>query len=113
MPPGGKQDYPSSFIHDFIDVNVAMWASNNALTPDGDKQDDLVSYPYQWPLVLVGLRMCGWDDYSIKYFLIGNPIVWWGSTASLILLTGLILIYAIRYRRGHQDFMSAGNKFLV
>lgn len=41
-----------------------MMTSNNALVPDPDKQDDLASMPWQWPLLNVGLRMCGWDDSS-------------------------------------------------
>lgn len=41
-----------------------MMTSNNALVPDPDKQDDLASQFWQWPLLHVGLRMCGWDDSS-------------------------------------------------
>jgi dolichyl-phosphate-mannose-protein mannosyltransferase len=113
LPPAGAQSFKSSFIHDFVDLNVAMWASNNALTPDTDKQDDLVSLPYQWPLLLVGLRMCGWGDSSIKYFLLGTPVVWWGSTLSLIVLGVTVVVHMIRYRRGYQDFasLSASNDF--
>ena len=85
-----------------------MWSSNQALTPDMDKQDDLVSSPYQWPLLLVGLRMCGWGDHEIKYFLLGNPVVWWGSTLSILVLSLVVLVYAIRFRRGNVDFISLG-----
>ncbi|OAJ44520.1 dolichyl-phosphate-mannose-protein mannosyltransferase [Batrachochytrium dendrobatidis JEL423] len=107
LPPGGKNAYKSSFFRDFIDLNVAMWSSNNALTPDADKEpDQLVSQPYHWPLMTRGLRMCGWSDSDIKYYLLGNPIVWWGSTVSLLGLIGLTLIYVIRWRRGCRDFSS-------
>ena len=41
-----------------------MMTSNNALVPDPDKQDDLASQFWQWPILNVGLRMCGWDDHS-------------------------------------------------
>jgi dolichyl-phosphate-mannose-protein mannosyltransferase len=41
-----------------------MMTSNNALVPDPDKQDDLASKFWQWPILHVGLRMCGWDDKS-------------------------------------------------
>ncbi|KAI8824002.1 Dolichyl-phosphate-mannose-protein mannosyltransferase-domain-containing protein [Fimicolochytrium jonesii] len=105
LQPGGKNAYRSKFTKDFLDLNVAMWTSNNALTPDPDKEPDaLTSQPYQWPFLLVGLRMCGWGDASIKYWLIGNPVVWWGSTASLAVFLGTCLVYAVRAKRHYRDF---------
>ena len=80
-----------------------MMTSNNALVPDPDKQDDLASKFWQWPLLHVGLRMCGWDDKIVKYFLLGNPIVYWGSTASLGIFGLLVLWYLIRWQRGYND----------
>jgi dolichyl-phosphate-mannose-protein mannosyltransferase len=43
-----------------------MMTSNNALVPDPDKQDDLASQAWQWPILNVGLRMCGWDEKSMS-----------------------------------------------
>jgi len=43
-----------------------MLTSNNALIPDPDKQDDIASQAWQWPVLNVGLRMCGWDEKSIS-----------------------------------------------
>lgn len=83
-------------------LNVAMMTSNNALVPDPDKQDDLASQFWQWPILNVGLRMCGWDDHIVKYFLLGNPIVYWGSTASLFIFTALVAWYAVRWQRGYD-----------
>jgi len=80
-----------------------MMTSNNALVPDPDKQDDLASQFWQWPILHVGLRMCGWDDNIVKYFLLGNPIVYWGSTASLGIFCALITWYLIRWQRGYND----------
>ena len=80
-----------------------MMTSNNALVPDPDKQDDLASAPWQWPLLNVGLRMCGWDDNTVKYFLLGNPLVYWGSTFSLGFLVTLTGWYLIRWQRGYVE----------
>ena len=77
--------------------------SNNALVPDPDKQDDLASQFWQWPILNVGLRMCGWDDNIVKYFLLGNPLVYWGSTVSLFLFGGLVSWYLIRWQRGYKE----------
>lgn len=103
VPAADAGAYKSPFIHDFIHLNVAMMTSNNALVPDPDKQDDLASYFWQWPILNVGLRMCGWDDNIVKYFLLGNPLVYWGSTASLGVLGLLVAWYLIRWQRGYDE----------
>jgi dolichyl-phosphate-mannose-protein mannosyltransferase len=84
-----------------------MMTSNNALVPDPDKQDDLASHFWQWPILNVGLRMCSWDDNTVKYFLLGNPLVYWGSTASLGALGLTVLWYLIRWQRGYTELSMA------
>lgn len=103
LPKSEPGAYRSPFWRDFIHLNVAMMTSNNALVPDPDKQDDLASAPWQWPLLNVGLRMCGWDDHIVKYFLLGNPVVYWGSTASLGIFGLMLLFYTVRWQRGYTD----------
>lgn len=80
-----------------------MSTSNNALVPDPDKQDDLASAFWQWPILDVGLRMCSWDDNIVKYFLLGNPLVYWGSTASLGVLALVVVWYLVRWQRGFAE----------
>lgn len=84
-----------------------MWYSNNALIPDPDKDDILASKPTEWPMVSVGLRMCSWDNENIKFYLMGNPSVWWPSFASIVTFSLLIIIYTIRLKRQVID-MSPG-----
>ena len=81
--------------------------SNNALVPDPDKQDDLASKFWQWPVLNVGLRMCSWDDNTVKYYLLGNPFIYWGSTGSLGIFGLLILWYLVRWQRGYRDLGQA------
>ena len=88
-------------------LNVAMMTSNNALVPDPDKQDDLASQFWQWPILNVGLRMCGWDDNIVKYFLLGNPVVYWGSFASLLSFGAMVFWYLIRWQRGYDELKPA------
>ncbi|GAO46232.1 protein O-mannosyl transferase [Saitoella complicata NRRL Y-17804] len=107
LPIGEAADYKSPFWRDFVHLNVAMMTSNNALVPDPDKQDDLASQAWQWPLAHVGLRMCSWDKNVVKYFLLGNPIVYWGSTASLGAFGLLVLWYLVRWQRSYQDLTRA------
>ena len=84
-------------------LNVAMMTSNNALVPDPDKQDDLASQFWQWPILNVGLRMCGWDNHIVKYFLLGNPVVYWGSTLSLGVFGAMMAWYLVRWQRGYDE----------
>ncbi|KAI9831248.1 MAG: hypothetical protein M1819_005176 [Sarea resinae] len=103
LPASDPGSYKSPFFRDFLHLNVAMMTSNNALVPDPDKQDDLASHFWQWPILNVGLRMCSWEDHIVKYFLLGNPLVYWGSTASLAGLGVLVLYYLIRWQRGYTE----------
>jgi len=107
LPPGNPGQFKSPFFRDFVHLNVAMMTSNNALVPDPDKQDDLASKWWQWPILNVGLRMCGWGDETIKYFLLGNPLVYWGSTAALGLVALLTAFYMLRWQRGWVDLKQA------
>src|SRR6266498_1558152 len=84
-----------------------MMTSNNALVPDPDKQDDLASQFWQWPILNVGLRMCSWDDNIVKYYLLGNPLVYWGGTASLAAFGLTVLWYLIRWQRGYTELSMA------
>jgi dolichyl-phosphate-mannose-protein mannosyltransferase len=112
VPPGEAKNYKSPFLRDFIHLNVAMMTSNNALVPDPDKQDDLASQFWQWPILNVGLRMCSWDDNTVKYFLLGNPIVYWGSAASLGAIGLLVLWYLIRWQRGYAELSQEDMDFI-
>lgn len=107
VPAGDPGSYKSPFLRDFMHLNVAMMTSNNALVPDPDKQDDLASHFWQWPILNVGLRMCGWDDHIVKYFLLGNPLVYWGSTLSLVAFALLTAWYLVRWQRGYDELKPA------
>ncbi|CAG8593147.1 5624_t:CDS:2, partial [Funneliformis mosseae] len=107
LPSGGRANYKSNFLNDFWHLNVAMYTTNNALVPDPDKEDILASTPGQWPLLKVGLRMCSWADDVVKFYLLGNPVVWWSGTASLIIFVFILLWYLARKQRGYKDFSPA------
>lgn len=105
LPAGSPENYKTNFLDDFIHLNVAMYVSNNALTPDPDKEPDTItSSPSEWPFLNVGLRMCSWDDSRFKVYLLGNPILWWSSTVSLGLFVAVSFFYVLRQRRGCADW---------
>ncbi|PWN35847.1 putative dolichyl-phosphate-mannose--protein mannosyltransferase [Meira miltonrushii] len=103
LPMGNAKLYRSPFLRDFVHLNVAMMTSNNALIPDQDKEDILASKPYDWPWLYNGLRMNGWGDTNTKYYLIGNPVIWWGSSISLIAYCMTYLWYKGRMQRRIVD----------
>lgn len=107
LPNGSTTVYKSTFLRDFIHLNVAMMTSNNALIPDADKEDILASKPFDWPFLWNGLRMNSWADDSTKYYLIGNPAIWWGSTISIFVFLGTLLWYLARLQRRYADLSPA------
>jgi dolichyl-phosphate-mannose-protein mannosyltransferase len=94
----------TSFLRDFIQLNFAMMASNNALVPDPDKQDDLASRAWEWPTLHVGLRLCGWGENNVRYFLLGHPITTWLSSVGIMVFVATSLLYLIRWQRQYHDF---------
>lgn len=103
MPAGETKYYSSPFLRDFWHLNVAMMTSNNALIPDPDKEDILASKPLDWPFMRLGLRMCGWGDDQTKYYLLGTPVIWWGSTFALVSSLGVLVVYLMRHQRKYVD----------
>lgn len=104
LPPGNAKLYKSPFWRDFSHLNVAMWTSNNALVPDPDKEDILASKPFDWPFLRLGLRMCGWGDNMIKFYLLGTPIIWYFSTVSVLLLLVIGAWYILRQQRHYKEW---------
>jgi dolichyl-phosphate-mannose-protein mannosyltransferase len=51
--------------------------------------------------------MASWGDDDIKYYLLGTPVIYWGSLASVIVLFAMLVVYVIRRERGNVDFLVA------
>lgn len=92
-----------SFIHNFLELNMAMWHGNNALKPKLGKRDLLISKPWQWAFLNVGVRLCNWKDETLKFYLIGNPIVWWITSSSILFFIGHSFILSVKSQiRGYS-----------
>jgi len=103
-PPEGFKLPKTKFLRDFVQLNLAMMATNNALVPDKDKQDDLASSFWEWPTLHVGIRMCSWANDKIKYFMISSPATTWPSTVGVFLFAFITLYFLIRWQRQIEDF---------
>ncbi len=105
LPPGDPKQYKSRFLDDFIDHNVGMWRTNNALTPDPELEPaPLTSKPHQWMFLQRGLRMSGFGDDQVKFYMLGNPIVWWGSSVAITIILLLANSYFLASQRGFKVF---------
>lgn len=105
LPDAVNRTLPSSkFIRDFVRLNFAQMASNNALVPDQDKIDELASSWWEWPTLHRGLRMCGWGADEARYFLFGTPSTVWLTTIGCLVFIAVTGIYILRWQRGYQDF---------
>ncbi|KAF9316672.1 Protein O-mannosyltransferase 2 [Podila horticola] len=96
LPSAGSSAYKTSFWKNFWYLNQAMMDSNNGLIPDAEQADLLVSGPTQWPFLAVGMRMNTWNDNDVKFYLVGNPIVWWSSALSLFVFIGFLGYYSVQ-----------------
>ncbi|KAI9220194.1 Dolichyl-phosphate-mannose-protein mannosyltransferase-domain-containing protein [Blastocladiella britannica] len=100
LPIADSSHFKTSFWQDFLHLNVAMWTSNNALVPDPDKEpDQLTSLPREWPLMQAGIRMCSWGDGDIKFYMLGNPLVWWAAIGAVGVYAGLWVGSQILFQR--------------
>lgn len=108
LPPGTPGQYRSNFLDDLIDHNVGMWNTNNALTPDPELEPSaLTSKPHHWMFLLRGLRMSGFGDDQVKFYMLGNPVVWWASSVAITVLLLLAGSYFILSARGIHAFSDA------
>lgn len=102
--------YPkTNFLKDFIHLNLAMMATNNALIPDSDKLDNLASSAWQWPTLNLGLRLCGWGNDNIRYFLLGTPLTTWSSSVAVVAFAVFVVVLVLRWQRQYTDFSNPGD----
>ncbi|PVU99486.1 hypothetical protein BB560_005492 [Smittium megazygosporum] len=96
---GMRKYMNSQFLFDFAQLNYEMAKSNNALVPDPDKYNAIESSPGSWPFLYRPMRMVGWGDRDIKYYEIGNPILWWASSLLCCLFPVQFLIMSLLNER--------------
>ncbi|AFN82596.1 dolichyl-phosphate-mannose-protein O-mannosyl transferase [Encephalitozoon romaleae SJ-2008] len=92
--------YP--FIKKFIEHNKAMFITNASFVQDEDLEPErIVSKPYEWFILRRGMRMTAWDGRNEKFYMFGNPLVWYSSGICVILSPFLLLSRVIiRKRKG-------------
>lgn len=71
---------PLPMLTRIVELNYQMYAANARLTAT----HPYASQWYSWPLMLRPISY--WVDGEAQIWLFGNPVIWWGSTAGMIVL---------------------------
>lgn len=108
MPKGTAEDYPRNFFSDLKDCNIGMYVTNNSLTPDPELEpSQLTSRPIDWFWMKQGIRMSSWAEDATRFFMLGNPFVWWISSVSIIFNCS-VFIAAVLFKIRRYSGQGAG-----
>ncbi|KAI9467856.1 glycosyltransferase family 39 protein [Zychaea mexicana] len=88
--------YPG-FLAKFIELNKVMWDVNNGLTASHPYD----SRPQAWPLLQRGISFWGKDGRHI--YLLGNPAVFWGSSAAIVGYVAMVFSVMVMTKRGYRS----------
>ncbi|KAG6910171.1 hypothetical protein DXG01_012620 [Tephrocybe rancida] len=86
------------FFAKFIELQQVMWTTNAGLT-DRHTYD---SRPDSWPRLRRGINF--WVKDHKQIYLIGNPVVWFLSTAAVLAYVTVRAFLVLRAQRGYRDF---------
>ncbi|MCJ1312413.1 hypothetical protein MMC25_006087 [Agyrium rufum] len=86
------------FFGKFWELQKVMWTTNAGLV-ESHAWD---SRPPSWPTLRRGINFWGKDHRQI--YLIGNPIIWWSSTAAIALYVAFKGLSVLRWQRGFKDY---------
>jgi dolichyl-phosphate-mannose-protein mannosyltransferase len=86
------------FFGKFWELQKVMWKTNAGLV-ESHAWD---SRPPSWPVLRRGINFWGKDHRQI--YLIGNPVIWWSSTAIIGLYIAIKGIAVLRWQRGFKDY---------
>ncbi|KAK6353450.1 hypothetical protein TWF696_005414 [Orbilia brochopaga] len=86
------------FLGKFWELQKVMWKTNAGLV-DSHAWD---SRPEAWPILRRGINFWGKDHRQI--YLMGNPIIWYSTTAAVVLYLVFKGIATLRWQRGFKDY---------
>ncbi|KAF2787032.1 glycosyltransferase family 39 protein [Melanomma pulvis-pyrius CBS 109.77] len=86
------------FFGKFWELQKVMWRTNAGLV-ESHAWD---SRPPSWPLLLRGINF--WGKNNRQIYLIGNPVIWWSSSAVIALYLAIKAFAVLRWQRGYKDY---------
>ncbi|CDH55799.1 mannosyltransferase 1 [Lichtheimia corymbifera JMRC:FSU:9682] len=93
------------FLAKFMELNKVMWDVNKGLTSSHPYD----SRPSAWPLLRRGINFWGRDFRHL--YLLGNPLVYWMSTASIVIYVAFRAILLLLDKRGIHIQLAGLRKF--
>ncbi|KAF3941324.1 hypothetical protein ABW19_dt0202775 [Dactylella cylindrospora] len=98
-PDVEKTNYKNpGFLGKFWELQVVMWKTNAGLV-ESHAWD---SRPDSWPILRRGINFWGKDHRQI--YLMGNPLIWYSTTAAILLYLVFKGIATLRWQRGFKDY---------
>jgi len=81
------------FLGKFFELNTRMWVSNSELT----SSHPFDSRPQSWPFLKRGISF--WGKNHNQVYLIGNPLVWYLGSISIVVFFLVQLIFTLLEKR--------------
>lgn len=92
------------FLGKFWELQKVMWTTNANLV----ESHNWDSRPESWPTLLRGINFWGRDHRQI--YLLGNPLIWWSTTAAIAIYFVVKGIAVLRWQRSCGDYKHASFK---
>lgn len=87
------------FLDKFLELNKVMWDTNKGLISSHPYD----SRPESWPLLRRGINY--WSKDKLHLYLLGNPLIYWAATTSVLVCVFLKAAFLILEKRGiKKDF---------
>lgn len=89
-----------TFMEKFLELQAKMFSSSSS---ESTQTHMYSSTPLEWPLLSKGIAY--WIDgkSNAQIHLIGNILIWYSGTLSILLYAGLLAVYLLRRRRQCYD----------
>ena len=101
MKPGFREN---NVIKNIRDLNVEMYRSNQRLAASHPYSSQF----YTWPLMTRPIYY--WVSENSRIYFFGNPVIWWASTAAVLILLwrGLTSILRLNLNTNFSTFLLSG-----
>lgn len=83
-----------TFWEKFVESNVKMWDINKNLVDT----HYYASYPESWLFLRRGINY--WSQENKGIYLLGNLVMWWATTLSMIFFVGIVIIELLAWQLG-------------